>query len=488
MLGYDPENVIDLRDATQAQMWSTFGNRATAERSDLWSYLDPEGCSDVVVFYPGHGAPGIEDKRGYLLPVNADSNTAELNGYPIDVLYENLSNLEEARSAVVYLDACFSGGSGDGGMLIADASPVYVEASLPQASGSRLTVLTAATGKQLASWDRKSGHGLFTHHLLDALYVKGDAVGERAELAAIEAKAHRRLRQLPKAVAAYRSWLRLAPADHPERRRMLLELQKAERGEVGPTGGEVFRDCDGTWCPEMVVVPAGSFMMGSPSGEKGRDNDEGPVHNVTIGEAFAVGVTEVTFDEWDACRRSGGCSHTPDGEGWGRGRRPVIDVSWQDAQDYVRWLSKETGEEYRLASESEWEYVARAGTTEPFHFGSTISTAQANYDGTYTYGAGRKGRYRKRTEPVGSFPANAYGVHDVHGNASEWVEDCWHVHYRAAPANGSAWTRGGDSERRVLRGGSWRHEPENLRSANRHGIQSSLRTEVVGFRVAKSLD
>ena len=174
VLGFDPENVIDLRDATQAEMWSTFGSRATADRSELWAYLDPDGNSDVVVFYSGHGVPGLEDKRGYLLPVNADPDTAELNGYPIDVLYDNLSNLEEARSVAVYLDACFSGGSGAGGMLIQSASPVYVGADLPAQAGKRLTVLTAATGKQLASWDREAGHGLFTHHLLDALYGKGD--------------------------------------------------------------------------------------------------------------------------------------------------------------------------------------------------------------------------------------------------------------------------------------------------------------------------
>ena len=188
VLGFDAENVIDLRDATQAQMWSTFGSRETAERSDLWSYLDPEGRSDVVVFYSAHGAPGLEDRRGYLLPVNADPNTAEINGYSIDVLYENLAKLEEARSVVVYVDACFSGGSGGGGLL-KGKSPVYVEASLPQAAGPRLTTLTAATGKQLASWDYEAGHGLFTHHLLDALYGKGDADGD-GEVTAREAKAY----------------------------------------------------------------------------------------------------------------------------------------------------------------------------------------------------------------------------------------------------------------------------------------------------------
>ena len=189
VLGFDPVNVIDLRDATQAQMWSTFGSRTSPDRSDLWAFLDPDGNSDVVVYYSGHGVPGIEDKRGYLLPVDANPNTAELNGYPIDVLYDNLASLTEARSTVVYLDACFSGGSGGGGMLIESASPVYVGAALPETSEERLAVLSAATGEQLASWDREAQHGLFTHHLLDALYGKGDADAD-GQVTAREAKAY----------------------------------------------------------------------------------------------------------------------------------------------------------------------------------------------------------------------------------------------------------------------------------------------------------
>ena len=187
MLGFDPENVIDLRDTTQADKWSTFGSRETAERSELWSYLADEG-SDVVVFYSGHGVPGIDDQRGYLLPVDANPSTAELNGYPIDVLFENLANLESARSVAVYLDACFSGGSG-GGMLIEGASPAFVEASLPGKDAERLTVLTATSGKQLASWDRKAKHELFTLHLLEALYGKGDQDAD-GRVTAREAKAY----------------------------------------------------------------------------------------------------------------------------------------------------------------------------------------------------------------------------------------------------------------------------------------------------------
>lgn len=164
--------------------------------------------------------------------------------------------------------------------------------------------------------------------------------------------------------------------------------------DAGPTRrfriGDLIQDC--THCPELVVVPAGTFRMGSPGSESGRFSGEGPVHRVTIAEPFAVGVHEVTFEEWDACVLEGGCGRyrAPD-EGWGRGRRPVVNVSWDDARSYVDWLSGSTGEGYRLLSESEWEYVARAGTGSPFHFGETISTEKANYDGRYRYGAGRGG-------------------------------------------------------------------------------------------------
>ena len=271
-------------------------------------------------------------------------------------------------------------------------------------------------------------------------------------------------------------------------RRLRSEAERLERERREKSQARRFRDCEGMWCPELVVVPVGSYMMGSRASETGRDDDEGPVHRVTIGEAFAVGVHEVTFAEWDACRRGGGCSHTPDDKGWGRGSRPIINVSWEDAQEYVRWLSRETGKRYRLLTESEWEYVARAGTTTPFHYGATITTEQANYNGSYRYGSGRKGIFRRKTMPVSSFPANAFGLHDVHGNVWEWVEDCWHQSYRGAPADGSAWTSGGDCARPVLRGGSWFSTPQNLRSAFRSRYPTGFRIGYVGFRVARTLN
>ena len=282
------------------------------------------------------------------------------------------------------------------------------------------------------------------------------------------------------------------------------EREERERAALAP--GRVFQDCDA--CPEMVVVPAGSFMMGSSSHEEGRDDDEGPQHRVTIPVPFAVGRYEVTRGEFarfvEAAGHSTGnsCRTYEDGD-WkdrsGRNwrdpgyrqdnREPVVCVNWEDARAYVNWLSRETGKPYRLLSEAEWEYSARAGTTGPFHFGATISTDQANYDGNDTYGSGRKGEYRKKTVRVGSFPANGFGLHAVHGNVWEWVEDCWHESYRGAPSDGSAWVTGGDCGKRVrvLRGGSWYSYPSSLRSAFRNRSSAGDRNLNSGFRVTRTL-
>jgi formylglycine-generating enzyme required for sulfatase activity len=247
-----------------------------------------------------------------------------------------------------------------------------------------------------------------------------------------------------------------------------------------------FKECD--TCPEMVVVPSGSFTMGSPASEKDRDSDEGPQHRVTIARPFAVGKFSVTFDEWDACLRDGGCNgHRAADPDSGRGRRPVVDVSWNDAKVYVAWLSRKTGRTYRLLSEAEREYVTRAGTTTPFWWGHSISTSQANYNGNYTYGGGRKGEYRGKTVPVDSFQPNPFGLYQVHGNVWEWTEDCLNWNYVGAPSDGSAWTSG-ECSYRVLRGGSWFVDPKFLRSADRDSkITTHRGSYIVGFRVARTL-
>ena len=247
-----------------------------------------------------------------------------------------------------------------------------------------------------------------------------------------------------------------------------------------PGQGDVFRDCAD--CPEMVVVPQGSYMMGSPLDEPGRWNDEGPRHRVRIVRPFAVGRYEVTFDEWDACRRAGGCTHTPNDEGWGRGTRPAIHVSWKDAQEYVGWLSKKTGRTYRLLSESEWEYAARARTDSPYYWGAEAGQGQAN--------CGRcGGRWGDaQTAPAGSFPPNEFGLFDMSGNVWEWVEDCGHRDYAGAPSDGSAWLKPGDCRLRMLRGGAWDDAVARVRSAIRYWELAGTRRDVIGFRVARPLD
>ena len=228
-------------------------------------------------------------------------------------------------------------------------------------------------------------------------------------------------------------------------------------------------------------MPAGSFTMGSPTHEAGRYENEGPQHRITIGRPFAIGKYEVTFAEWDACVSAGGCNQRPADKGWGRGRRPVVNVSWKEAQQYVRWLSDKTGRRYRLLSEAEWEYAARAGKQTQYHWGTSTGHNQAN-----CHGCGSRWDYN-RTAPVGSFRANGFGLHDLHGNVWEWVEDCWHYGYHGAPSDDRAWTTGGNCDQRVLRGGSWVSVPKDLRAANRNRITAGYRSNNVGFRVARTL-
>ena len=247
--------------------------------------------------------------------------------------------------------------------------------------------------------------------------------------------------------------------------------------------GRIFRDCGS--CPLMVVVPAGTFIMGSPDSEEGRSEDEGPQRYVNIAAPFAVGVYEVTFEEWDACARRGGCGgYVPDDEGWGKGRRPVINVSWDDARAYVLWLSQETGERYGLLSEAEWEYAARAGTTGARYWGGR-SSEQCGYANGYDGGSCDDGF--ANTAPVGRFAPNPWGLYDMLGNVWEWTEDCWHPGYRGAPSDGSAWRSDGDCLQRVVRGGSWVAQPGSFRSANRLGLQSGVRGFIHGFRVARAI-
>ena len=245
--------------------------------------------------------------------------------------------------------------------------------------------------------------------------------------------------------------------------------------------GKTFREENCPECPEMVVVPTGSLTMGSPPGETGRYGDEGPQRQVRIRYRFAVAKYEVTFEEWAACVSAGHCIFLPNDRGWGRGRRPVINVSWHDAKQYVRWLRLRTGMHYRLLSEAEWEYAARAGTQSRYHWGDSIGRNQANCDGCGSRWDGGK------TAPVGSFRPNRFGLYDMHGNVWEWVEDCWQEDYHGAPGDGQARTKNGDCSKRVLRGGSVLDTPGKIRAAVRGTLIIHTRTFGSGFRVARTL-
>ena len=318
-------------------------------------------------------------------------------------------------------------------------------------------------------------------------YAAAEADRVEEQRAAAEAE---RQRQAEAAAEAERQ--RQAEAAEAERQR---QAEAAEAERLAELRRRVFRDCDS--CPEMVVIPAGTFQMGSPASEERRYDDEGPRHRVTL-RSFAMGTKEVTFDEWDACVRGGGCNgYSPDDRGWGRGARPVINVSWEDAQAYVSWLSTTTGARYRLPSESEWEYAARGGTTTSRYWGNGSSSQCGYANGA---DASAKRVYSgwtwavscddgaAHTASVGSYDANAFGLFDVLGNAYEWTEDCWHDTYSGAPGDGSAWTRGGDCGRRVLRGGSWDNSPRIVRSASRDWYTAGFRSVNAGFRVSRTLD
>ena len=284
---------------------------------------------------------------------------------------------------------------------------------------------------------------------------------------------------------------------------VLLAMTHAAKGEetltpdpalsVAPGSGRTFRDLltDGqpcAACPDMVVVPGGTFMMGSPLSDEARGDDEGPQHKVVIALPFAVGRFAVTFEQWDACVALGGCDgYRPYDISQARGNRPVIDVNRNDAEGYVAWLSKRTGKGYRLPTEAEREYVTRAGTTTPFWWGSSISTGQANYQVRFDLSGFES---VQRTVPVDHYAPNPWGLYQVHGNVWEWVEDCWNGSYLGAPTDGSAWMTG-NCKLGVLRGGSWTREPTYLRSAFRYAFKANFRyyyyREDFGFRVARTL-
>ena len=253
-------------------------------------------------------------------------------------------------------------------------------------------------------------------------------------------------------------------------------LTAAQERALKP-GDPFFKEC--TDCPEMIIVPAGNFTMGSPATEKGREDNESPQHMVTIGKPFAVARFELTFDEWEACAAHGDCDAHISASGWGRGRQPVINVSWNDAQDFVAWLSRETQKKFRLPTETEWEYAARAGTQTKYWWGDQFQPDMANCKGCGgTYDPAKPLK-------VGSFKPNPFGLYDMGGSVDQWVEDCWHKDYQGAPVDGSAWVDKTCTSR-VIRSGSWKNDHSYTRPANRDRYEINVRYPTHGLRIAIS--
>ena len=495
--------------------------------------LGRKGGGGVAFFYyAGHGVQS--NGVNYLVPVGARvSREGQLKSRTVPAQWV-LDEMEAARTElnIVVLDACRNNPFAAAGRSVGGSRGLT---RMDAPAGSFFLAYSAAAG-QVAE-DGDGANSIYTAALAAAMRKPGLQLEDVFKEAGREVRTRTQDAQVPWREGSWdgrfyfrdtsppppssdtpdvaaEAWLQIKGTTDPEQLRLYMKdfpssaylwaararLRELERSGAAPPAeepqpvlaesgsqrpqppvGKPFRDC--AECPEMVVLPAGSYRMGSPSGEQGRDDDEGPVHEVTLGAPFAMGVYEVTFAEWDACARDGGC---PRGEGiaedrgWGRGRRPVIYVSWNDAQAYAIWLSRKTGKRYRLPSESEWEYAARAGTATTYSWGAHIGFNLANCDGCGS-------RWdRDRTAPVGSFAANAWELHDMHGNVWEWTQDCSNDNYQRAPADGSAW-ESGDCAWRVLRGGSWYDSPSALRAATRLRLFTVNRDNGIGFRVARTL-
>lgn len=338
--------------------------------------------------------------------------------------------------------------------------------------------------------------------LRQQLIARRDADALKARQA--EEEYQRKMAQL-KAEAAYR-------AEQERHRKEQAARKAAELAALLPSSSSPVADAEGVLRdrftdgsgvgPDLVLIPTGRFQMGSSEHEhkiaakagaqKAWLERELPAHWVGIEQSFALGRYPVTVGEWRAFVKATGWQSKMDVDWQHPGfaqddRHPVVCVSWHDAQLYLQWLSEKTGQEYRLPSETEWEYACRAGSHTAFSFGDQVTPEHANYDGQFTYNDGPKGSSLGGTSRVGSYQPNPWGLFDMHGNVWEWTQDTVHDNYLGAPTDGSAWEQGGDQARRILRGGAWLYQPRYLRSAARNGYSALLANDVVGFRVARKL-
>lgn len=498
--------------------------KTNAGRRDMYRAIDEfarmlSGGDTALVFYAGHGIQA--DGKNYLIPANADVETE--------------ADLEpEALTSKRFLTAMSDAGVGLS-MMILDAcrdNPLpkrkrsaargLAVVSVPQGASGTAVLYSAGPGQTAEDGDI-GGNGVFTGALLKALDKPGLTIEQvfKETVKAVSRKTNKRQKPWINASLSGNFYFKSRTAQTPtvstpaptvavDKEAMFwdtikhstdaadfeayleqypkgafaalarVKVKKYEKQQVAvvtPSGrkavqytvGNTLRDC--LDCPEMVVIPAGSFRMGNLGG--GGDDDEKPVHTVTIPKPFAIGKFEVTQDEWRSIMGSNPSFFKG-------GRNPVGDISWQDAKQYVRKLSAKTGKEYRLLSEAEWEYMARAGSSTKYPWGDDMGSGKAVCNGCGS-------RWdNKGSAPVGSFQPNAFGVYDTVGNVWEWVEDCWNENYKGAPNNGEPWT-GGNCSKRVLRSGDHDSDPREVRSINRNRDASDNEYYLYGVRVARTL-
>ena len=474
--------VNDARD--MAALLKTFGFAVNVQTDvDLQQMVEAtqafgEQLTDrsVAVFYfSGHGVQA--NNLNYLVPLRARLRAEADAPYEAFDMNRVLTYMEQANANgvnLVIMDACraatLKGVKGWKQKKIG-----FAQVTLPE--GVSGTLLAYATAPGAASLEREGErNSIYTKHLLNALRdmpslsltdllidvrkaVKEDTGGEQVPWEAIS-------------LTERFAFAEGEPTPEPTKKPTRKPTPRPSCWESETPGATCAEPTTGM---EFVYVPGGCFQMGSPESEDGRYDNEGPVHEVCL-KGFWMGKFEVTQAQWQAVMNTN--------PSYFKGaNRPIESITWNDAQDFLKKLSGGNAA-FRLPSEAEWEYACRAGTTMPFYFGETISTDQANYDGDYTYGNGKKGQYRQQTTDVGSFPPNDFGLYDMHGNVWEWVADTYHDNYNGAPTDGSAWNSGGSV--RVLRGGSWGSGPRSVRSAVRSDVGPAYRSDFIGFRVART--
>jgi len=441
-----------------------------------------KGADAGVLFYAGHGMQVAGEN--YLVPIDAkaeDATALEFEMLRVAMIHRIME--QQTHTNILFLDACRDNPLARNLARGMGTRSTDVGSGLARIESGVGTLISFSTQPGNVALDGAGRNSPFAGALVKQLHSSTDDLGAMLIAVRNDVMKETQRKQVPwenSALTGRFYFGKAGPtAELPKQVSLTTALKPLggdEERSLKP--GTPFKECE--QCPEMVVLPAGAFTMGSPAGEEGRFDNEGPQRKVAIGAPFAVARFEVTFAEWDACVAAAGCKHKPNDRGWGRGKRPAINVSWEDiTKDYLPWLARKTGKTYRLLTEAEWEYAARAGTTTPFSTGTTITVEQANFFSGVD-------AYRKETIEVGALPANAFGLHDMHGNVWEWVQDCFKDDYTGAAPNGSAMADAAGC-RRVLRGGSWSNEARALRSASRHREASYMRDADVGFRLARTL-